>query len=81
VNRGGLRLGRGGKGLRQRRGNTQGPSKDPTKLGILKDARQCPNILTKIPKKGQKFQPRDKTLKVRALVSILRQNVGLQTGI
>ena len=38
-NRGGLT---GGKGLRQKQGNTQGSSKDPTKLGILKNARQCP---------------------------------------
>jgi len=36
------RLGGEGKGLRQRQRNTQGPSKDPTKLGILNNARQCP---------------------------------------
>jgi len=39
--RGGLA---GGKGLRQRQGNTQGPGKDPTKLGILRKIARIPKI-------------------------------------
>jgi len=35
------RLGRG-MGLRQRQGNTQGPSKDPTKLGIYEKCASMP---------------------------------------